>query len=139
MGYIVHQNWKRPLLPNTPATITPSYPYVKSPLSVRILTHRGHAKRLQGCRRHFQAHFLQWRYFKFQIKFHWSLFRRVQLRISYLWFGAELARNHYPGHRFLWPSSLTQICITRPQWVKISVYKISLCHTQNCIARWRVH
>ena len=56
---------------------------------------------------------------EFRLKFHWSLFLRVQLTIFQHWFrqwlGAEQATSHYLNQ--WWPSSTTHICVTRPQWV----------------------
>ena len=34
---------------------------------------------------HFQVHFLEWKCFEFRLKFHWSLFLRVQLTIIHHW------------------------------------------------------
>ena len=58
--------------------------------------------------------------FEFRLKFHWSLFLKVQFTIFQHWFrqwlGAEQATSHYLNQ--WWPSSMTHICVTRPQWVK---------------------
>ena len=66
-------------------------------------------------RRHFQTHFLERKKYEFQLKFHWSLFLRVQLTISEPWFrqwlGAEQATSHYLNQ--WWPSLLTHICVAR--------------------------
>ena len=57
--------------------------------------------------------------FEFRLKFHWSLFLKVQLTIFQHWFrrwlGAEQATSHYLNQ--WWPSSTTHICVTRHQWV----------------------
>ena len=57
--------------------------------------------------------------FEFRLKFHWSLFLKVQLTIFQhwfrLWLDAEQATSHYLNQ--WWPSSTTHICVTRPQWV----------------------
>ena len=37
-------------------------------------------------RRYFQMHFLQWKWFQFRFKFHWSLFLTAQLTIAQYWF-----------------------------------------------------
>ena len=55
---------------------------------------------------------------EFRLKFHWSLFLKVQLTIFHHWFrqwlGGEQATSHYLNQ--WWPSSTTHICVTRPQW-----------------------
>ena len=57
--------------------------------------------------------------FEFRLKFHWSLFLRVQLTIFQhlfrYWFGAVQATSHYLNQ--WWSSQLTHICVTRLQWV----------------------
>ena len=58
--------------------------------------------------------------YKFQFRFYWSLFPRVQLTSlehwSRWWLGAEQVTSHYLN---LWcPRLLMHICITQPQWVK---------------------
>ena len=57
---------------------------------------------------------------KFLLKFHWSLFPRVQLTIFQHWFrkwiGAVQATSYYLNQ---WCPKLPMcICITQPQWVK---------------------
>ena len=63
--------------------------------------------------------------FEFRLKFHWSLFLKVQLTIFQHWFrqwlGAEQATSHYLNQ--WWPSSTTHICVTQPQWVNILRFK----------------
>ena len=53
------------------------------------------------------------------IKFHWSLFLKVQLRISQHWFrkwlGTTQASSHYLNQ--CWPIPPTHICCTRGTWV----------------------
>ena len=53
-------------------------------------------------------------------KIHWSLFLRFQLTIYQHWFGywlgAEQATSHYLNQ--WWPSLLTDICVSRPQWLE---------------------
>ena len=60
--------------------------------------------------------------YEFRLKFHWSLFLRVQLTIFQYWFrwwlGAEQATSHYLNQ--WWPSSTTHVCVTRPRWVNSS-------------------
>ena len=57
--------------------------------------------------------------FVFWLKFHWSLFLRVQLAITQHWFrqwlGAEQVTSHYLNQ--CWPDSLTHVCGTRGRWV----------------------
>ena len=52
-------------------------------------------------------------------KFHLDLFLGVLFTISHHWFrkwlGADYATSHYRNQ--WWLSSLTHICVTRPQWV----------------------
>ena len=59
----------------------------------------------------------------FQMRFHWSLFIRVQLTIFRHWFrwwlGTKQVTSHYLNQ--WWPSLLMHTCITQPQWVNISV------------------
>ena len=62
--------------------------------------------------------------FDFWLKFHWSLFLRVQLTITQHWFrwwlGAEKATSHYLKQG--WPDSLTHICGTMGRWVLMTHY-----------------
>ena len=62
-------------------------------------------------RRHFHVHFEFW------IKFHWSLFLRVQLILSLVQIMAWRRPGDKPFYEPMMLSSLTHICITRPQWV----------------------
>ena len=56
-------------------------------------------------RRHLQAHFLEWKCFELRLKFHWSLFLRVQLTIFQHWFrwwiGAVQATSQYMNQWWL--------------------------------------
>ena len=56
--------------------------------------------------------------YEFRLKFHWSLFLRLQLTIVQYWFrqwhGADQATSHYLNQ--WWSSLLTHIRVTRPQW-----------------------
>ena len=67
--------------------------------------------------------------FEFRLKFYWSLFLEVQLTIFQhclrQWVGAEQATSHYLNQ--WWPSSMTHICVTWPQWVKQSIH----CHHEH--------
>ena len=53
--------------------------------------------------------------FEFRLKFHWSLFPRVQLTISQHWFRQWLGADK-PLSEPMMVSLLTHICVTRPQW-----------------------
>ena len=68
--------------------------------------------------------------FVFWLKFHWSVFLRVQLTISQRWFrwwlGADQATSHYLNQ--CWPSSLTHICSTRGRWVNTLRLRQNVCH-----------
>ena len=65
---------------------------------------------------------------EFQLKFHWSLFPRVQSTIFQYWFrqwlGAKYASIHYLNQR--WIRFLMHICITQPQWVNLSGAKTGI-------------
>ena len=58
--------------------------------------------------------------FQLRLKFHWSLFPRVQLTIFQHWFrwwlGAVQPTSHYLNQ--WWPGLITHIRVNRPQWVK---------------------
>ena len=66
--------------------------------------------------------------FESRLKFHWSLFLKVQLKRFQHWFrkwlGAEQATSHYLNQ--WWLSSMTHICVTWPQWVNHKRYMIML-------------
>ena len=68
----------------------------------------------------FSSAFSWMKMFELRLKFHWSLFLRVQLTIFQhrfrWWLGAVQATSHYLNQ--WWPSSTTQICVTRPQRFK---------------------
>ena len=67
----------------------------------------------------FSNGFLWMKMYEFWLKFHWSLFLRVQLTISQHWFrewfGAGQVTSHYLNQ--CWPSSLTDIFGTRGRGV----------------------
>ena len=60
--------------------------------------------------------------FQLWLNFHWTMFLKFQLTINQHWFrqwlGAEQATSHYLKQR--WPSLLTYICVTLPEWVEQS-------------------
>ena len=66
----------------------------------------------------FSDAFLWMQSFVFWLTFLWSLFLKVQLKITQHWFekwlDAEKATSHYLNQ--CWPSSLTHICGTRGRW-----------------------
>ena len=70
--------------------------------------------------------------FDFWLKFHWSLFLRVQLTLTQhwfrLWLGAESATSHYLSQ--CWPDSLMHRCDTRGRWVNHE-----LCHSPDNICQ----
>ena len=58
------------------------------------------------------------RMYEFQLKFHWSLFLRVQLTISHHWFRYWLGTDQATSHCLKqWWLVLAHICVTRPHWV----------------------
>ena len=65
---------------------------------------------------------------EFCLRFHWSLFLRVQLTIFHhwfrLWLGADQATSHFLER--WWPCLLTHMCVTRPQWVKSTSLYINI-------------
>ena len=75
-----------------------------------FLTHWGRDKMAAIFQTTFSNAFYWMKMFKFRLRFHWSLFPRVQLTIFQHWFrswlGAGQATSHYLK------------CITWPQWVK---------------------
>ena len=70
------------------------------------------------CCRHFQMCYLEWRYMKFDWKFHWNFFLRVQLTIF------------RPGNKSLFEPMLvslsTHICVIRSQWVNRIYFGLNL-------------
>ena len=70
-------------------------------------------------RRHFQTHFSWTKIVVFWLQFHWNLFPRFQLSIfqhSFTqWLGTGQTTSYYLNQ--WWHSLLTNICVTRPQWV----------------------
>ena len=60
--------------------------------------------------------------FQLWLNFHWTMFLKFQLTINQhwirQWLGAEQATSHYLKQR--WPSLLTYICVTLPEWVEQS-------------------
>ena len=88
---------------------------------MNCLTHWGRDKMAAIFQTIFSNAFSWMKMYKFRLRFHWSLFPRVQLTIFQHWFrwwlGAGQATSHYLNQ---WsPSLLMQICVTRPQFVNI--------------------
>ena len=83
----------------------------------QLLTHRGRDKMAAISQTTYSIAFLM-KMYQVRLRFHWSLFIRIQLRIFQLWFrysfGTEQATNHYLNQS--WHSLLTHIFVTRPQW-----------------------
>ena len=77
---------------------------------------------------------------EFRLKLHWNMFPAVQLTISqhYLrqWLGADQAINHYLDQ--WWPSSLTHICGTRGDDLKINVHRNGICLSRYCLTLKRL-
>ena len=87
------------------------------------LTQSGRDKMDAISQRTFSSAFSWMKMFQFRLKFHWSLFLRVQLTILQHW--------HRPGDKPLSEPMLvslpTCICFTPPQWVKYSSYQSPSC------------
>ena len=74
-----------------------------------------------------------------RLKFHRTLFPRVQLAISQhwfkLWFGVEQATSHYLNQ--CWPSSLTHICGTRGDALMVKTAPNIVIRSDTLTLRWR--
>ena len=101
-----------------------SLPYVHNAVTSHecwgILTHWGRDKMAAFIQTTFCNAFPWMKIFVFWLKFQWSLFLGVQLIITELWFrkwlGAGQATSHYLNQ--WWPSLMTHVRFTWPQWVK---------------------
>ena len=82
-----------------------------------LLTHCGRDKMAAFSQTTFSSAFSWMKMFEFQLKFHWSLFLRVQLTIIHHCFMAWRRPGDKPLTEPMMVSSLTHICVTRPQWV----------------------
>ena len=86
-------------------------------LSWEHLTHWGRDKMADIFQTAFPNAFSWMKMYKFQLRFHWSLFPKVQLTIF-----QHIPAWRHPGNKPLskpmMASLLTNICITWPQWVK---------------------
>ena len=84
-----------------------------------VLTHWGRDKIGAIFQTTFSNAFSWMKMYQYQLKFHWSLFLRVQLTIFQHWFrwwlGAYQATSHYLKQ--WWYVLLMHICVTQPQWV----------------------
>ena len=91
--------------------------YVNTSLVLKGLTYWGWDKMADVFQMTFSNAFSWIKMYEFLLRFHWSLFLRVQLTIFQhwlrLWLGAEQATSHNLNQ--LWSSLLTHICITWPQ------------------------
>ena len=96
-----------------------------------ILTDWGWEKMADIFQTTFSNAFSWMKMYKFWLRFHWSLFRRVQLTISHSWFrlwlGTHQATSHYLNQ--WWSNLLTHVCDTRPQWGKFKSHKMSFAHS----------
>ena len=85
----------------------------------RHLTHWGRDKMDAISQTTFSNAFPWMKIFEFRLKFHWSLFLRVQLTPALV----QIMTWRRPGDKSLSEpmmfSLLTHICVTRPQWVKM--------------------
>ena len=76
----------------------------------------------------------------FKLKFHWSLFLRVQLTMIHhlfrKWLGTCLVPSHYLNQ--WWPSLLMHTCVTRPQWVNTCILKpgVAYLHQWTTSLHW---
>ena len=65
--------------------------------------------------------FLSMKSFVFWFKFHWSLFLRIELKISLhwsrWWLHAKQVTSHYLNQ--CWPNSMMHICYTTGRWVNV--------------------
>ena len=97
-----------------------------------VLTHWGRDKMAAIFQTTFSNAFSWMKMFKFRLRFHWSLFPRVQLTIFQAL--VQIMAWHRPGDKPLsepmMVSLLTHICVTRPQCVNYSLW----CHRwwQGC-------
>ena len=93
--------------------------YCKQNSLPEYLTHLPQEKMAAISQTMFSDAFLWMGSFAFWLKFHWSLFLRVQLTVFHHWFrwwlGAGQATSHYLNQ--WWLTFTDHICVTRPQWV----------------------
>ena len=100
--------------------ITVNFPknYTYETCITDTLTHWGRDKKNAIFKTTFSNAFSWMKMYEFRLKFHWSLFLQVQLKISQHWFrywlGADQATSHCLNQCWLvyW-----RICVTQPQWV----------------------
>ena len=76
-------------------------------------------KWLRSCKQHLQINFIE-KKIVFWFNFHWGSFLRVKLAINLhllrYWLGGEQVASQY-WNQWRRPTSLAQICVTRPKWV----------------------
>ena len=96
------------------------------------LTHWGRDKMAAIFQTTFSNAFSWMKMFEFRLRFHWSLFPRVQLTIFQHWFRS----GDKPLSEPMMVSLLTDICVTWPQWVNEFMQFI---HTDSsCLLQWHL-
>ena len=84
-----------------------------------LWTHCGRDKMTAIFQTTFSNAYSRMKLYQSRLKFHWSLFSRVQSTIFQHWFrwwlGAGQATSHYLNQ--CWYDLLTHICVPGPQWV----------------------
>ena len=95
--------------------------YIANAALTHILTHWGRGELDAISQTTFLSAFCWMKMFEFRIKFHWSLFPGFQLTINNIPTLVQVMAWCRPGDKPLsepmMVSSLTHICVTRPQWV----------------------
>ena len=90
-----------------------------------LLTHWGQNKMAAIYQTTFSNPFFWIKMFEYWLRFHWSLFLRVQLAIM-----VQIMAWRRPGDKPLsepmMVTLLTHICLTRPQWINSSITKLSV-------------
>ena len=109
--------------------------------TIRLLTLWGPDKIVVISKTTFSNTFSWMKIYEFRLRFHWSLFLRVQLIIFQYWFrkkhGADQATSHYLSqwwvdYRRIYaplglnesnlPRKLNPISLAKPRWISIAVY-----------------
>ena len=104
-----------------------------APRSEQDLTHWGRDKMAANSLTTISNAFSWIKIYKCRLRFHWSLFSRVQLTIFLhrfrWWLGAAHQLSQW------WPTLLTYICVTRPQWVNTLRPRQNGCHFADDISK----
>ena len=104
----------------------------RQPLQISLLTHWGRDKMAATFQTSSNA-FLSMKIVVFWLKFHWIMFATVQFTIIQhcfrQWLGAEQATSHCLNQ--WWPSLVTHICVSRPQWVNVLHQRFLIQHIQS--------